>query len=208
MLDVIVDLSHHNAVTDFSAAKTKSGILGVIHKATEGINFSDPTYESRRAQALAAGLLWGAYHFGTGEASGAAQAAYFLAVVKPEHHDLLVLDFEENPDGTSMSLAQAEEFVTYVQEHTNPQRWPGLYGGYYLKQLLGNAKNAMLANCWLWLADWAPRAIVPANWSTWTIWQYADQSKGANIVAGIGNCDRDRFNGDVAGLHTFWGQST
>ena len=64
-LNVVIDLSHFNNVTDFNAVKA-DGIVGVIHKATEGHGYTDPTYLSRRSQALAAGLWWGAYHFAHG----------------------------------------------------------------------------------------------------------------------------------------------
>ena len=51
-------------VSDFAAVR-RSGILGVIHKATEGGDFVDKSYAIRQPQAEQAGLLWGAYHFGT-----------------------------------------------------------------------------------------------------------------------------------------------
>src|SRR5262245_43301751 len=110
-LDVVIDLSHYNQVTSFTDIKT-AGITGVIHKATEGINWPDPTYPDRKQPALAAGLWWGAYHFGT-NADGAAQAQYFLSKVNPGPTDLLALDFEENPQ-SQMTIAQAEAFVTEI----------------------------------------------------------------------------------------------
>ena len=204
-LNVIVDLSHHNRVADFDAAKS-DGILGVIHKATQGFRYVDPKYESRRTKALDAGLMWGAYHFGVG-GDGIAQAQHFLEVVKPDLNlrDLLVLDFEANPSGSSMSLEEAEEFVEYVQHITG--RWPGLYAGHYLKEILGNQTDTSLANCWLWFARYGPPPKVPAAWTTWTMWQYTDGAVGdePHAVAGIGHCDRDKFNGDLAALKKLWG---
>jgi lysozyme len=38
---------------------------------------------------------------------------------------LLVLDFEPNPSGSSMTLEEARAFVTHV--HTVTGRWLGLY---------------------------------------------------------------------------------
>ena len=40
--NAVIDLSHHNATVDLQAAKG-DGILGVIHKATQGLTFQDPT---------------------------------------------------------------------------------------------------------------------------------------------------------------------
>jgi len=81
LLNVVVDLSHHNQTVDLKKAK-QDGILGVIHKATEGTNYTDPTYQERRKLAMEAGLMWGAYHFGSG-GDGNAQAEYFLKAVDP-----------------------------------------------------------------------------------------------------------------------------
>ena len=41
--DAVIDLSHFNHNPDFKLAKA-DGILGVIHKATQGTSFLDPTY--------------------------------------------------------------------------------------------------------------------------------------------------------------------
>jgi hypothetical protein len=42
-LNVVIDISHYNRDVDFAAAK-QAGILGVIHKATQGSGGVDPTY--------------------------------------------------------------------------------------------------------------------------------------------------------------------
>lgn len=205
-LNVVIDLSHHNNVTDFGAVKS-DGIVGVIHKATQGAGETDPLYSTRRGQALAAGLWWGAYHFATGD-DAEAQAEHFLSVVNPAPTDLLVLDFEQNTTGSSMTLAGAEQFVIKVQAATG--RWPGLYSGSYIKELLGDGKNPTLANCWFWLSEYGSVARVPANWATWTMWQYTDGTIGPepHSVAGVGNCDRDKFNGELDGLTRLWGYAT
>jgi lysozyme len=64
-----------------------------------------------------------------------------------------------------------------------------------------------LANCWFWLAQYGPVAVVPPNWPTWTMWQYTDGAAGPgpHEVDGIGHCDRNRFQGDEEHLHKLWG---
>jgi lysozyme len=205
-INVVIDLSHFNTVTDFGAVKG-DGIVGVIHKATEGLDYVDPMYLTRRSQALAAGLWWGAYHFGTSD-DGVAQAQHFLSAVNPGENDLLVLDFEQNTAGGSMTLEGAEQFVSHVQGVTG--RWPGLYSGSYIEQLLGSGQNPTLANCWFWLSEYGPTPHVPANWPTWTMWQYTDGTVGPepHAVAGVGNCDRDQFNGEMDGLTRLWVYAT
>ena len=202
LIDAVVDLSHHNADPDFAAAAA-AGIIGVIYKASQGLTYRDPTYAAARKAARDAGLLWGAYHFGTGD-DGADQAAQFLQAAAPDGETLLVLDFEHNPTGSSMMLEQAEAFVTTLITRTG--RAPGFYSGNDIKEQLGNTRNALLGQCWFWLAQYGPRPVVPPNWDTWTFWQYTDGHLGQDPqpVAGIGPCDRDRFNGDADALRTFW----
>ena len=203
MINMVVDLSHHNGTVNLVKAKA-DGIAGVIQKATQGRTFKDPTYQTNRRKATDAGLLWGAYHFGTGS-DGVKQAEHFLSIVKPEKETLLVLDFEGNPQGPSMVLEEARAFVTHVNEITG--RFPGLYSGHYIKELLGTTTDPVLAQCWFWLAQYGPTAVVPPNWPLWTMWQYTDGALGPepHTVQGIGRCDRDRFNGDEAGLRRLWG---
>ena len=196
MTDTIIDLSHFNTNPNFILAKN-AGVLAVIHKATQGTTFADPAYAAHRIAASEAGLLWGAYHFGDGT-DGVAQADFFLENSGPTRPALLALDFEQNPGGASMSLNQARAFVTRIQAVTG--RWPGLYAGAYLKGLLGDVKDPVLGNCWLWLAQYAGIATVPANWTAWTLWQYT----GSAMVNGIGQCDRSRFNGSAADLAAFF----
>lgn len=198
--NVVIDLSHFNQVTSFQEVQ-QSGVVGVIHKATEGTNWSDPTYASRKQQALAAGLLWGGYHFGINE-DGAAQALYFLSVVKPGSQDLLALDFEENPS-SQMSIAQAEQFVTEVYNSTG--RYPGFYSDALAGNMLGGGQNSILAKCWFWRAEYGGSSpSVPPTWTGWTMWQYTESGS----VPGIGGaCDRDTFNGSAADLSRLWGQA-
>lgn len=202
-LNVIVDLSHHNGNVNLAQAKA-AGIVGVIHKATQGTSFTDPMYAANKTQAQAAGLLWGAYHFGVG-ADGVAQAGYFLEAVHPGPQDLLVLDFEANAQGPSMTPEEARAFVTHINQTLG--KFPGLYSGHYIKDLLGTNSDPVLANCWFWLSQYGPTPVVPANWNTWTMWQYTDGALGSGPydVPGIGRCDRDKFNGDINALYKLWG---
>ena len=204
IINAVIDISHHNGGSlDFAKAKS-DGILGVIHKASQGQSNTDPMYAKNRTKALAAGLLWGAYHFATGS-DGVKQAEHFLNIAGNDPKTLLVLDFEPNPSGPSMSLEEARAFNTHVFEQTG--KWPGLYAGHYLKEKLGSAKDPILANSWLWLAQYGPTAVVPANWKYWTMWQYTDGAVGPqpHTVKGIGHCDRDKFNGTATQLRKLWG---
>lgn len=79
MLNAVVDLSHYNDPVNFVEA-VAGGILGVVHKATEGLTNIDLKYAERRPLAQAAGLLWGAYHLGHSQ-DGVAQAHHYLSTI-------------------------------------------------------------------------------------------------------------------------------
>lgn len=206
-INVVVDLSHHNEAVDFVKMKA-DGIAGVIHKATQGLTYVDKTYASRRSKAVDRGLLWGAYHFGVG-GDGSDQAQFFLKVTKPDDHTLLVLDYEPNLTGPTMSLDQAREFVEHVGEATG--RWPGLYSGHLIKEQLGGVTrpDRQLSKCFLWLAQYnGPKPLnVPSTFKTWTFWQYTDGVHGPlpHRVDGVGLCDRNKFNGSHSQLRKLWG---
>jgi lysozyme len=206
-LNVVIDLSHHNERVDFAKAKA-AGIVGIIHKATEGLTFTDKKYATRRRQALDTGLLWGAYHFGVG-ADGSDQADFFLSTVKPDAQTLIVLDYEPNVTGPTMTLNEAREFVDHTGEVLG--RFPGLYSGHLIKEQLGHqtTPDPILSHCFLWIAQYkGPKPLnVPPTFGTWTFWQYTDGVHGVDphTVKGVGQCDRDQFNGTVEQLHRLWG---
>jgi len=208
MVNAVIDLSHWNTVSNFDFVR-RSGIYGVIHKATQGTTGCDPAFQERRQEALEAGLAFGAYHFGTGDGSPEQQVDHFLNVAG--HDLLLALDFETNPSGASMSLGQAEAFVQGVFDRTG--RYPGLYGGYALRMAIEQGGEvpryrSILSRCWLWVAEYADSPTVPALWRNWTLWQYTDGTQGPepHTVPGVGTCDRDQFNGDHEELAQFWAQ--
>jgi lysozyme len=224
-LDAVIDISHSVDVSDFTLVRRQSNIHAVIHKASEGGDWFDPSYSQRRADAEAAGLLWGAYHFGTRQYSGAEQAQAFLAAARPGPATLLALDFEPN-DGNrrnTMELAQAEAFVLTVQRATG--RLPMVYvhpnwangapaGRYRVSLPQPITPSSLLARCELWLADYREVPEVPYAWADrgWRLWQYvadespADAAYGSvpRAVAGVSHCDRNLFAGDTQALYRFW----
>jgi lysozyme len=203
-INVVVDISHHNGNVDLTRAQA-AGVVGVIHKATQGTTMVDNMYQQNRQKAQAAGLLWGAYHFGS-LGDGVAQADFFLSKAIADGQTLLVLDYEPNGNST-MTLDQAKAFVTRVQQVTG--RVPGFYSGSLIKQQLGGKPpDPLLSQCFLWLAQYGPAPTnIPATWPTWTMWQYTDGNVGPqpHSVDGIGNCDRDQFNGSLEALQQLWG---
>ncbi|MBV8820874.1 MAG: glycoside hydrolase family 25 protein [Acidobacteriaceae bacterium] len=199
----IIDLSHHNATADFNVAKS-AGVVGVLHKATQGTSYVDPRLSERRTAAKAAGLYWGSYHFGTG-VDGVAQADFYLATATPDADELMVLDLEENTQGPSMTLDQARAFVSRVLDQTG--RLPGVYGGAYISELLQESGDSLLGSCWLWLAAYVDTPHIPSAWERWTLWQYTDGLHGPEPreIEGLGFvCDCSKFNGSPEEFEQFW----
>jgi lysozyme len=223
-LDAVIDISHNVTVSDFAQVR-RSNILGVIHKTTEGGDWFDPSYAPRQAQAESVGLLWGGYHYGTRQYSGAKQANVFLAAARPRPSTLLALDFEPNDlnPANTMQLAQAEEFVHAVYRATG--RLPVVYthGAWANGERFGRrglrlaepiSPNSILAHCDLWLADLHEQPEVPYAWAArgWRLWQYvANESENdtaygtaPRAIPGLTHCDRNMFAGDIAELYRFW----
>ena len=201
--NIVIDVSHHNGIPSFQQAQA-NGVLGVIHKASNGANVGDAMYKTNRPLVKNSGLLWGAYHFGTGE-DGVAQAENFLNRAQPDDDTILVLDFEENPLGSNMTLEDARDFIVHVQQATG--RSPGVYGSNYLKSCLGTNVDPVLQQCWLWLAQYGPTAVVPHCWSSWTLWQYTDGTTGPtspHSLPGIGHCDQNAYCGTPEELTQKW----
>jgi lysozyme len=197
MIDDIIDVSHWNEPVDFRKV-AGAGIVAVIAKASQGAGYTDPAYASFRKQAAAQGLLWGSYHFGTGD-DAAAQVEHYLGTASPGDGDLVCLDFEPDPHGASMTLGQARDFVGLFQQRTG--RYPVLYGGYWLKQQLGHHADALLARCPLWLAQYAPAAVLPPGWKAYALWQFTDREQA---LPGVRKVDRDRFDGSDVALRRRW----
>lgn len=201
-IDLIIDLSHWNDPVDFVQVQ-KAGIVAIIAKATNGAVGVDRTYAAYRAAAAGLSFLWGSYHFGTGD-DVHAQVAHYLDVAKPAPDELLCLDFEPNPHGSSMSLNQAREFVSLVRQRI--ARYPVLYAGHTLKEALAGRPDDVLSRCPLWLAQYGPSAVLPPGWDHYTLWQFTDGNVGdpPHTVNGVGACDRSRFAGSEADLRQQW----
>jgi lysozyme len=201
---MVIDLSHHNANVDFPRIRA-AGVVGVIHKATQGTKFVDPRYAERKQPAWDAGLMWGAYHFGTGDDVDA-QIANFINATHPDGTFVIVLDFEKNgPIGdNSMSLDQAKDFLTKVEAQTGQR--PVLYTGHYLTDVAGTKPDPDLASYRVWWARYSSDPHLHATWPNYWLWQYSDGKDGPDhkLVDGASPCDCNTFAGSEDELRANW----
>lgn len=145
----VIDISSWQYVNghtvDFAAVKG-AGILGVIIKATQGVSYVNPDFQSGVAAAQAAGLLVGAYHFAEPSQSSAEdQAAYFNDQVMG--HTLALgtwLDLEVTGGVAMFQVSQwAETFVNMVTTGPTPC---GLYTDRSMYESMTN--GATFARLW------------------------------------------------------------
>jgi lysozyme len=202
---MVVDIYHGDRVTSFAQAK-QAGICGIIHKASQGAGIVDPRYAARRQRALKAGLLWGAYHFGTHDHVDD-QVVNFLTAAAPDDSTLVALDFEPNGQDT-MALDQARRFLAAVENQLG--RKAVLYSGNLIKEQLGATVDPFFGSHRLWLAEYGPVPRVQASWSTPWLWQYSGDGIGPDPktvtgIPGAGGClDCNSYARSSAQLEAEW----
>jgi lysozyme len=170
----VLDISHHNTVKSWTEVKA-AGIVGIIHKATEGTSYIDPDYADRFFNATNSGLLWGAYHFANGN-DVTKQVDNFLRTVGINNETLYALDWEDDPGGNTMNRSQAQEFLELIEKKTG--RKGVVYSGNTAKEKLGSDNYPYFGAHRLWLAQYGDAPVPQASWDQEWLWQYSDGQKG------------------------------
>lgn len=188
-----VDISHHQAGNIGWASLKRAGVQWMYHKATEGAGFKDSNYTKRRAEAKAAGMPFGAYHFARPERGDArVEARFFISVAKPVPGDLRpCLDLETQEHLSGAALVQwADDFNDEVEKLTG--QTVVVYTPYVLSSAL--ERKALF---------WVPRynnSNTPPTRS-WDIWQFSNGVFGVpNQVAGLGHVDLNHSKVSVQDL--------
>src|SRR5262245_1762263 len=201
----VLDLSHHNTVTSFRAIKA-AGVVGVIHKASQGLGMVDNAYNERRVQARSAGLLWGAYHFNTGD-DPAAQVEHFLKAADPDDRTVMALDWEANK-GHDMSARKAHDFLAILGQRLG--RKPIIYSGNVAKEQLGPHPDLFFGAHRLWLCQYGRTPRWHPSWSDYWLWQYTDGTAPHPLpephkVSGVsGLLDCNHYDGTDEQLSREW----
>jgi lysozyme len=200
----VLDISHHNDVTSWDQV-VGAGIVGIIHKATEGTSYKDPMYVRRGGPARRAGLLWGAYHFANGS-NVEAQVYHFLSVVGVDEATLYALDWEDDPNGNTMTLEQAKLFLELIGREIGDHRCV-VYSGNVAKEALGDLRDAYMGEHRLWLAQYGSRPVVQRSWEKYWLWQYSDGNVGPQPhgCPGVtGEVDTNSWEGSDEALRAEW----
>ena len=123
MINAVIQISHFQSNIDWPKLKA-SGVLGCVAKASQGSTHKDEMYNQHRLKAEAAGLLWGAEHYGD-SSDPSEQVKNFLAAAKPDSDTLLILNWSSlGSSGSSGGSSSEGELV-----HGDPDDLHGGSGG-------------------------------------------------------------------------------
>jgi GH25 family lysozyme M1 (1,4-beta-N-acetylmuramidase) len=187
-----IDVSRHQGTIDW-AQVAASGQRFVIAKASEGLFSVDPMYATNRAGAMAAGLVFGAYHFARPDLhpdDPTGEADHFVDTAQLGPGNIVpVLDLERSGDLTQAQLTAW--ILAWLGEvtartgvrpmvYTSPNGWANRTGD---TTAVADAGYSLL-----WIAHWfVAEPTVPANdWqgNGWAFWQYSN----CGTVPGISGC--------------------
>jgi lysozyme len=188
----VIDISHWQTVDPGFEPAKREGIVGVIHKLTEGSSYVDDTVDARAFLAREAGLLFGVYHF-VRPGNMKSQAEFFVNTADKLNLDengalLYALDHED----PGVSLKQALDFLLAVEELTGKS--PVLYSGHVLKeQLADGCEDPRIYNYRLWLAQYSSSPELPKGYDVYWLWQYTDQGQLPGIAPAV---DLNQYFGD------------
>lgn len=194
-----VDVSAWNPNINWPRVKM-AGRDFVFIKATEGSSYVSSTFAGDWAEAKAAGILRGAYHYFRPSVDPVEQAEIFLKTMGELDADDLpaLFDWEED-DGLSaaIQIERAKTWLLLVEKATG--KIPIIYTGPSFWNSLGNPSSFIRHS--LFIANYQVNCPwIPAPWSKWTFWQHTDQG----IVDGSpGELDLDHFNGTLEELRRF-----
>ena len=194
-------MSHWNDVPDFADLK-QLGTRFVFSKATQGTSFIDWTYLQHTADARAAGVHAGAYHFFDYRVDGTKQARHFLATVRGTSGLTgllpLVIDVEYlqglGAPNKAAARVRLRDMVNEIYRQTG--RYPMIYTSQNMWERVVGAP-ADFGDHPLWVACWkCDRIYMPRGWTTWTFWQF-----GQITFDGGPNLDGNVYSSDLRSLN-------
>lgn len=170
---IVIDLSHWNTIPTGLVPAKDAGIVGVIHKLTEGTGSVDDKCAARFALANDADMLWGLYHFiRPGDAKKQAEFMFSKAMALKVYDEqtLWVLDWED----AGVTTANALTFLNRIAELTG--RGPVLYSGHVVKDAQNASFNEELTGYKLWLCHYTTGLpTLPKGFESYWLWQYTDK---------------------------------
>lgn len=172
----VIDVSHHQTIPGDLKELKASGVIGLIHKMTEGASYTDDKVAARYYLAKEAGLAWGIYHF-MRPGNMAQQAQFFLDQARQlgviDEQTMLVADHED----AEVSGGELKDFLDAVEDMSG--RSPVVYSGHILKEQL--AGSGYRPKRRLWLAQYSATPTLPEGVDSYYLWQYSEDGEVAGI---------------------------
>ena len=205
-----IDLSHWNTIIgdSYSASLAslqramESGIIGMVHKATENVTYVDDKLKARCDLCRDAGMLFGTYHFLRPGNMGNQVAFYFDQVASVQKFPdeeagwVWACDYED----PNIPLSQVADFCEQLEAVIGKP--PILYTGFALKDKIAAGQDASrLTRYPLWLAHYASQPTLPKGWDKYWLWQYSDKASVPGIVAPT---DVNAYEGTAEDLAFEW----
>lgn len=177
--------SYQGVIIDFKKVK-ESGVEIVYIKATEGITFNSPGFELQYAQARAAGLKIGFYHYMRAN-KPEEEAKHFIKATDGLHVDCkYVIDIEQMEGQTVARVSDnVRKFADYM---ISQGKEVAIYTG---DSFYANNLNSTVKNIPIWIAHYG---VIRPNVKDYVGFQYS--SKGS--IDGIrGNVDLNVFENEI-----------
>lgn len=199
-----IDVSSHQGAVNW--ASVAPSIDFSYAKATEGTYYTNPDFTNQYEGPFDSGLIRGAYHFGIpNNSQGQTQADYFISHGGGWSSDGKTLpgalDIEYNPYGAECYGLTQSAMVTWLHNFVNEYAFregvfPVIYSTTDWWTTCTGNNAGFGGNDPLWIANYsaAHGGTLPAGWSFYTFWQYAD----SGTLPG----DQDVFNGASTQLQT------
>jgi lysozyme len=196
---IVIDVSHWQGNwpgpdTPWEAM-TKTGIVGVILKATEGTSYVDDTYQRRYQACREHNVAVCSYHY-LKHGNIEQQMEHFINTVSPDHGERLVLDWED-PAVTFDEIQDACAILLNTLDDGEPADLQvTVYGSSsFLMDHVPNEYDPLLERTSLWVARYSnEQPYWPEKvWKTWSLWQCTDK----HYIEDYGPVDGNRFNGSV-----------
>lgn len=200
-----LDVSGWQGDVDWAAVR-RAGALFAYAKATEGTSYTNPHFAQQYNGSYGAGLVRGAYHFALPDRSGGREQADFFVDHGGGWSDdgrtlPPLLDIEYDPYGPTCYGLSRTAMVAWIttfskRVHWRTGRFPAIYTTTDWWRTCTGDDASLGRTDPLFLARYASSpGVLPAGWSRWTFWQYADSGD----VPG----DQDVFQGTATRLRTF-----
>lgn len=184
----------------------QAGAAFVFIKSSQA-NWADQDFILNWANAKAAGILRGAYHFLTYDISPITQAEYMWSLLRGDPGELpLVVDFEYRVAGLTRSAAAGalKAFCDRLQALSG--KLPMIYTspGYWNEF---GTTDAAWAKYPLWLAHYTTgEPMIPLPWRFWFFWQFTDKADGLKYGSEAKEIDMNYWYSDIETLYALAGK--